>query len=52
MSTKILEKNQSRVPFLDVRIKFIYGLDPLGLQNPFTQLYNNMLPGLNNVTNR
>ncbi|RKD90049.1 hypothetical protein [Mangrovibacterium diazotrophicum] len=52
MPTKILEKNQSRVPFLGDRLSFIHGLDPLGLQNPSVQLYGNMLPGLNNVTNR
>src|SRR5690554_2802125 len=52
MATKILEKNQARVPFLGDKMNFIHGLDPLRLQNPSVQMYSFLQPGLNNVTNR
>lgn len=44
--------NDSIVPFLGDRVSFITGLDPLGLQNPSTNIYAQLLPGLNNVTRR
>ncbi|MBL7845547.1 MAG: hypothetical protein KF846_13635 [Cyclobacteriaceae bacterium] len=50
MATKALDKNESRIPFLGDKITFITGLDPLGLQNPSSQMYSYLLPGLNNVT--
>lgn len=52
MATKVLDKNQARVPFLGDKMTFIHGLDPLGLQNPSVQMYSFLQPGLNNVTNR
>jgi len=51
MATKVIDNNEARVPFLGDKISFITGLDPLGLQNPSTQMYSYLLPGLNNVTN-
>jgi len=52
MATRVLDKNQARVPFLGDKMTFIHGLDPLGLQNPSVQMYSFLQPGLNNVTNR
>jgi hypothetical protein len=52
MATKVIDNNESRVPFFGDKISFIVGLDPLGLQNPSSQAYSHLLPGLNNVTSR
>lgn len=52
MATKVIDNNEARVPFFGDKISFVTGLDPLGLQNPSTQAYSNLLPGLNNVTSR
>jgi hypothetical protein len=50
MGTKVIDNNEARVPFLGDRMSFVSGLDPLGLQNPSSQAYSFLLPGLNNVT--
>jgi len=47
-----MDKNESRVPFFGERLSFVGGLDPLGMQNPSTQMYTHLMPGLNNVTSR
>ena len=52
MATKVIDNNEARVPFFGDKISFVTGLDPLGLQNPSTQAYSYLLPGLNNVTSR
>ena len=52
MATRVLEKNQFRIPFFGDKMKFIRGLDPLGLQLPSERAYTYLLPGLNNVTGR
>lgn len=52
MSTKVIDKNEARLPFFGDKMSFVTGLDPLGLQNPSTQAYSYLLPGLNNVTGR
>jgi hypothetical protein len=38
MATKVIEKKQSRIPFLGDKMTFIHGLDPLGLQNSSVQM--------------
>jgi hypothetical protein len=50
MATKVIDNNEARVPFFGDKMSFITGLDPLGIQNPSTQTYSYLLPGLNNVT--
>ncbi|KAA3437672.1 hypothetical protein [Rufibacter hautae] len=50
--TKVIDKNEVRLPFFGDRLSFVRGLDPLGLQNPSAQAYSYLLPGLNNVTGR
>jgi hypothetical protein len=50
MATKIIDYNEARVPFFGDKISFVTGLDPLSLQNPSSQAYSYLLPGLNNVT--
>jgi hypothetical protein len=50
--TKVIEKNEARLPFFGDRLSFVRGLDPLGLQNPSAYAYSTLLPGLNNVTGR
>ncbi len=52
MATKVIDHNEARVPFFGDKLSFVTGLDPLGLQNPSTQVYTFLLPGLNNVTSR
>jgi len=52
MTTKVIDNNEARVPFFGARLSFISGLDPLGLQNPSSQAYSYLLPGLNNVTSQ
>ena len=52
MATKVLDKNEARLPFFGDKMSFVTGLDPLGLQNPSAQAYSYLLPGLNNVTGR
>ncbi len=52
MSTKVLDKNQYRIPFFGEKMRFIRGLDPLGLQLSSQRAYSYLLPGLNNVTGR
>ncbi len=52
MTTKVIDKNEARVPFFGDKMSFVTGLDPLGLQNPSIQAYSHLLPGLNNVTSR
>jgi hypothetical protein len=52
MATKAIETNESRIPFFGDKMSFITGLDPLGLQNPSSQAYSYLLPGMNNVTSR
>lgn len=52
MATKVIDNNEARVPFFGDKISFVTGLDPLALQNPSTQAYSYLLPGLNNVTSR
>lgn len=48
----VIINNESIVPFLGERLKFIRGLDPLGLQNTSDATFSKLLPGLNNVTGR
>ncbi|WP_207431352.1 hypothetical protein [Sabulibacter ruber] len=50
--TKVIDKNEARLPFFGDRLSFVPGLDPLGLQNPSAYAYSTLLPGLNNVTGR
>lgn len=52
MATKVIDKNEARLPFFGDKMSFITGLDPLGLQNPSAEAYSYLLPGLNNVTSR
>ncbi|OKL39988.1 hypothetical protein [Pontibacter flavimaris] len=52
MATKVIDKNEARLPFFGDKMSFVTGLDPLGLQNPSAQAYSYLLPGLNNVTGR
>lgn len=52
MSTKVLDRNQYRIPFFGEKMRFIRGLDPLGLQLSSQRAYSYLLPGLNNVTGR
>lgn len=52
MATKVIDNNEARAPFFGDKMSFVTGLDPLGLQNPSTQAYSYLLPGLNNVTSR
>lgn len=52
MSTKVLDKNLYRIPFFGEKMRFIRGLDPLGLQLSSQRAYSYLLPGLNNVTGR
>lgn len=52
MPSKVIQNNESIVPFFGDRISFIRGLDPLGLQNTSDATFSQLLPGLNNVTGR
>lgn len=52
MASKVIQNNESIVPFFGDRISFIRGLDPLGLQNSSDATFSQLLPGLNNVTGR
>lgn len=52
MATKVIDRNESRIPFWGDTMSFITGLDPLGQQNASIQTYSHLLPGLNNVTTR
>lgn len=49
---KVLQANQSYVPFLGERMSFVRGLDPLGLQNTSNATFTLLMPGLNNITDR
>lgn len=52
MATKVIQKNESILPFFGDRMTIIGGLDPLGNQNTSDATFQMILPGLNNVTGR
>ncbi|MBO6793246.1 MAG: hypothetical protein JJ895_05010 [Balneolaceae bacterium] len=52
MAIKVIQKNESIIPFFGDRMTIIGGLDPLGNQNTSDVTFQMILPGLNNVTGR
>lgn len=46
------EKITSKVPFMGEGIKINAGLNQLGMRSIGEQLFNKLLPGLNNVSSR